>query len=240
MLQHTRGIVIRNVKFSDSGIIATIYTEEFGLQAYLIRGVRKTKSKIRAGLFQPLSLLEMVVYHNAKAEIQNIKEVKSSYVFSEIPENIEKSSILLFINEVITKSVREVEPNHSLFSFLYESLILLDQAHKPLNFHLFFLLELTRYLGFYPHNNLNSTDRCFNLQEGEFQNLQPTEKIHLSEQSSKTFNKLLLTDLRDFQNAVITKNERDDILYSLLLFYKLHVPAFGNLKSVEVLKSVFE
>jgi len=151
MLQKTRGLVLNYLRYRETSIIVKIYTEEFGVQTYIENGVRSSKGKNKIALFQPLTLLDLVVYFKDSAGIQRISEIKVNHPYSTIPFDITKSTIALFITEVLSKTLKEEAGNPRLFQFLRESLIWLDQATEGYeNFHLWFLLRLSFYLGFEP------------------------------------------------------------------------------------------
>ena len=143
MYHTTRGIVLHCIKYSETSVIAKIYTEKLGLQSYMVKGVRAAKSKSKAAMLQPLTLLEMEVSHRENKGLQYIKEFRRAFIYQSIPFDTLKSTISFFLLEVISKTIREHEPNDELFEFLYESLCALDRAEK-LNpdFHLVFLLRL--------------------------------------------------------------------------------------------------
>src|SRR6185369_5739782 len=137
MLHKTRGIVFRFTKYGETSIIVNIFTELFGLQSYIVNGVRSKSSKNKIALYQPLTLLEMVVYHRENANINRIKEVKCFYPYQTIPVDIKKSALAIFINEVLNKTVKDESHAQDLCTFLMESLQALDQmTEKAENFHL--------------------------------------------------------------------------------------------------------
>src|SRR5690606_4021138 len=151
MLHNTRGIVLKTTNYSESSVVVQIFTEKFGLQSYMAQGARKPKSKIRSVLFQPLHLLDMVVYHRENASLQRIAEARKMPAFQRIPYDISKSTMVLFLNEMLYKSLRQQSPDEPLFNFVFNAVSWLDTLEKtPPNFHLFFLLKLSRYLGFCP------------------------------------------------------------------------------------------
>src|ERR1051326_6229774 len=169
MISKTRGIVLRTTDFSDTSIISRIYTEQFGIQSYLIKGAKRKKAGIKANLFQPLSILNLVVYKKEKKQLQTLKEAKPEIHFNSIPHDLVKTSILFFINEILVKCLHEVEKNPALFSFLHETVQTLDSAEKNFsNLHLIFLVRLSRFLGFYPQGKFTETNSLFDLREGRF------------------------------------------------------------------------
>jgi len=239
MHHNTRGIVFHQIKYSETSIIAKIYTEQFGLKSYLIRGVRGKKAKIKPGLLQHLSLLDMVVSHKEKSSLHHIKELKSSYSFTSIPFDMVKSSILVFLNEVLFKAIKEEESNPGLLNFIFHGIQVLDLTDQlNSSFHLHFLTQLTRYLGFFPKNNFSNKNSSFNMMEGEFCfSTDPSNYL-----APMPFSKYI----SDLQNAPFEMNSkfnfsadhRSRLLDIILKYYRLHLPGFGELKSHKVLKEV--
>ncbi|MCH7535011.1 MAG: DNA repair protein RecO, partial [Bacteroidetes bacterium] len=166
MLYNTKGLVIKYIKYSETSIIATIYTEIFGMQSYFLNGVRSKKSKIKINALQPLSCLDLVVYHKENKNLNRIKEL-ILHPYQSIPNNVYKTSMVFFIAEIIQKSVKEEEHNIDLFEFLESSIKLLDlQESNFSNFHLLFLIKLSRFLGFYPQGVFSEKSKYFDMQNG--------------------------------------------------------------------------
>jgi len=239
MLFKTNGIVFHQIKYSESSVIAKIYTELFGIQSYLIKGVRSKKSKIKSALLQHLSLVDLVVYHKEKSNIQYIKEIRSAYQFTSIPFDIRKSSITVFINEVLYKSIHEEEANQNLFDYLFNSIKLLDMTTKNfVDFHLLFTIGLTKYLGFFPRGNFSDKKTVFDLQEGFFQNAVPNHSNYLKKPLSEIFYNLLNTPIEHMDSVKISYFQRNELLNKIIEYYRLHLPAFKDIKSPDILKEV--
>ncbi len=239
MLHKTRGIVFNKTKYSETSIIIKIYTEKFGLQSYIVRGVRKAKSKFSSALFDHLSLLDLVVYKREKSNLQNLKEVKRDYQFRTIHQDIIKSSILIFLNEILLKSIKEEESNPSLFNFISDSIKTLDNSEHPVNFHIAFMIKLTRFLGFFPQNNYSGYNQHFNLQEGIFQqNPLSDRNISVDLPLSKTLSNLIKIPLGEHGHISISSAIRKEIISKLITYYELHLPGFKNIKSHHVLREV--
>jgi len=241
MLHQTRGIALHSTKFSETSSVVKIYTELFGLQSYLIKGVRKQKSKVKAGLFQPLTLLDLIVYHKDKSSLQNLKEVNYSNPYHEIPFDIRKSSIALFINELVYKTIHEEEPNPELFLFLHKNCLKLDATTNNFAlFHLVFSMQLTRYLGFMPQLNYSDTTPFMNLREGVFQTTPPDHSDFLDPVMSLHFFHLLqIQEMADVSLQIPSKT-RDTLLEMILIYYRLHITGFREMKSHHVLHTVLE
>jgi DNA repair protein RecO (recombination protein O) len=220
MLHKTRGIVFRFTRYGETSIIVTIFTEQFGLQTYIVNSVRSKSNKSKMALFQPLTLLDLVVYHKENASILRIKEVKCLHPYQELSSHVHKSTIGMFINEVVNKTVKEESHAGDLCSFLIESLIKLDQMKAGTeNFHLIFLVLLSRHLGFGPQQAREILGgRLLDAQE-----------------------EIILQDLinSDYESQLpITAIQRRNILDTLLHFYAVHIETFGEMRSVQVLRDV--
>lgn len=220
MVHKTRGIVFRFTRYGESSIIVNIFTEMFGLQSYIVNSVRSKSNKSKIALYQPLTLLDLVVYHKENASILRIKEVKCLHPYQTLNQDIRKSTIAMFVNEVINKSVKEESHAMELCDFLIQSLIHLDSSHSGAeNFHLIFLVLLSRHLGFGPQQRQE-------ILGGRL--LDPMEEVLLQELIESDFHsKLVMTNL-----------QRRNILDILLHFYSIHIDTFGELKSLQVLREV--
>jgi DNA repair protein RecO (recombination protein O) len=227
MLHKTKGIVISFVKYKETSIIVKIYTEAFGIQTYIENGVRSAKGKNKIALFQPLTLLDLVVYHDTKKEIHRISEIKCLYPYHTITVDIKKSSLSIFINEVLNNSLKEHSENSPLFNFLEDSLKYLDQNEEQIeNFHLYFLINYCFYLGFGPES------------EDDVVNQLNEHAIPVNSEEKKLIKELIQ---QDFGTSLqISKALRIKVLELILLYYKIHVEGFGNLRSMGVLKEVLE
>jgi DNA repair protein RecO (recombination protein O) len=227
MLHKTKGIVISFVKYKETSIIVKIYTEAFGIQTYIENGVRSAKGKNKIALFQPLTLLDLVVYHDTKKEIHRISEIKCLYPYHTITVDIKKSSLSIFINEVLNNSLKEHSENTPLFNFLEDSLKYLDQNEEQIeNFHLYFLINYCFYLGFGPES------------EDDVVNQLNEHAIPVNSEEKKLIKELIQ---QDFGTSLqISKALRIKVLELILLYYKIHVEGFGNLRSMGVLKEVLE
>ncbi len=241
MLSTTKGIVLNHIKYSESSVIAKIYTENYGLQSYIIKGIRKSKSKTKLSLLEHLSLIEIVAYHKENtSSIRTVKELKSIYRFQSIPYDIGKSSIALFINEILFKSLHEEEKNPILFDFLFHSIPMLDvTSERYADFHLFFMVQYSKYLGFFPRNNYDANNKFFNLNEGIFQAFQPLDAEYLAYPLSEVIYKMLESNFENMAILDLSKSDRRLLLDKMILFYRLHHSGFSKINSHLVLQEVF-
>jgi DNA repair protein RecO (recombination protein O) len=220
MLHKTRGIVFRFTKYGDSSIIVTIFTELFGLQTYIVNGVRSKSAKGKIALFQPLTLLDLVVYYKENANIKRIKEVRCFHQYQTLQTDIRKSSIAMFINEVLNKTVKEEAHAREQFEFLTDSLMFLDHQENDFeNFHLIFLVKLSRFLGFGAH-------QVNDISQGIFTQKEEEELI------------AKLIDANYDTIFALTQIQRRTMLEILLRYYTSHIDSLGEIRSVQVLKDV--
>ena len=240
LAEKTRGIVLQQIKYSDSQIIAHIYTEKFGRQAFMFRKPKTKKSGSSLNILQPLFLLEIEAQIKEKRQIQRASEINNSPHFSDIPFNISKSSIAIFLAEVLSRVLKEEEANHNLFNFLYHAILLLDEESKDFaNFHILFLYELSKYLGFYPETEFALSQNVFDISEGTYSTNFDT-KFTLSKSDSRLFAQLAGIGFHQLNKIKFSRIQRQNILNILLKYYHYHLPEMGKIKSLNILKQVFE
>jgi len=239
MLHKTRGIVLKTTDYGETSVIVQVFTEKLGLQSYIINGVKKPRAKISRNMLQPLHLLDMVVYHKAAGNVQRISELKTSPVLQSIPYDVIKSSMAMFLNEVLYKSIRQQSADENLFDFVFNAIEWLDHQTIGLaNFHLFFLIQLTRYLGFYPDRYQANEADYFDLKNGVFIKYKPDSVLYLSPPHTQNFGKLLQCHFENLATLKLTNDERRYLIAKLLEYYALHIESFGNVHSHEILEEV--
>lgn len=240
MLHKTKAIVLKTTRYAESSMVAQFYTEKFGMQSYIINSVRSVKSKNKISLLQPLSLLELVVYHSEKKNIQRTSEIKPAYVFKSIPFEIAKSSVAIFLTEILYRAIREQEENQSLFDFIFSSIKYFDEQEKSFaNFHLSFLLKLSIHLGFSPNGKFSEKENIFDLQGGKFIAAEPEHFNFLKTPVSKYFSDFLNNAFQQAEKIPLNRTQRKIILEKLLLYYCLHLDNFKNIVSPKILEEVF-
>lgn len=232
----TRAIVISSLKFQEKSLIVKCFTLSDGLKSYFVRdafSTKKTSQKI--SYFQPLTILEIDAIHKNKGTLEQFKEIKIARPFHSIHSNIFKSTIVMFVSEILHHSIHEEEKNENLFTFLETALYWLDNHADFANFHIILLLEITKYLGFYPDIS-NIDQKYFDLNEGQFTPFLTTSS--LSEHETNIFKKLI--EQKFDNNQKITNSiERQLLLKILIDYYSTHLPEFKKPKSLEILKEVF-
>jgi len=239
MLHKTRAIVFKTTDYGESSVIVQLLTEKFGLQSYIINGVKKPKAKISRNMLQPLHLLDLVVYHKNNTSIQRISELKNSPVLLSVPYDVIKSCLAIFLNEVLYKAVRQQGADENLFEFVFSGVELLDHATEGLaNFHLLFLVQLTRYLGFYPDMTHANDAGYFDLKNGIFTKYKPDSFSFLSPPHTRNFYNLLQCGFENASQLKLSNDERRLLLSRILEYYALHIESFGNVRSQGVLEEV--
>lgn len=221
MLHKTKGIVFKFIKYRESSIISTVLTETFGVQSYIINSVRTKKPKHSIALFQPLTLLDMVVYYKESANLHRISEIQCENQFHSIPYDHSKSAIALFLSEVLYKAIKHESHPEGVFQFIHNSILSLDHQEEGFeNFHLQFLLKLTRYLGFYPESGLELGTQLLNA-GGESSNIDVLLKMNYN-----------------LKIPGLTSDDRIQILDQILDFYRLHIENIGEINSYRILREV--
>ena len=237
-IANTKAIVLSSLKYGDSSLIVKCFTLNDGLKSYLIRGVLKSKKgKIKPAYFQPLSQLTIQANHNTKGKLNSIREVQVSTPYNSIYTSIIKQTIVLFLSEMLSNCIQEEEENTALYSYIETSLIWLDTHDKIANFHLLFLLNLTKFLGFYP-DLTNKEASYFNIVEGNFTNTSLEKEVVYGEELVQ-FKKLLGTNFDTIETIKFSKRERQQILGVIIRYFELHLDGFRNPKSLGVLETVF-
>lgn len=240
MIIKTKGIIIRTKKYSESSIIADIYTEEKGLRSYIVSGVRAKKTKFPPGLLQVMSLVDMVAYHRDDKSLTRIKEIRAAHVFQKLPFEVARRSVGIFMAEIARKTIRESEENQALFDYLYESFVYLDETENSVaNVHLWFMLNLSAHLGFMPGGDFDEYNNFFDLQEGQFVPFGFEHTYFLTEDLSLILYHLLQSPVEKVHEVAMSKEQRKLLVGHLLDFYALHIENLPQIHSHAILEEVF-
>ena len=238
MLITTKGIVFSALKYAEADLIVRCFTQKAGLKTYLLRGVLKSKKgKLKASLFQALTQLELVASHKDKGTLEYIKEAKIHRHYQSLHTNIMKSTVVMFLAEVLRNAVKEEEANPGLYYFLEESFNWFDSNEGSVNFHLLFLLKLTRYLGFYP-DDAHQNASVFNLVDGNFQEVE-TNPDCINDENVGLLQQLLGTDFDGLSAIKLNQTSRSGFLLMLLRYYEIHLQGFHKPKSLAVLNEIY-
>ncbi len=221
MIVKTLGIVFRFIRYKETSVIVTIFTRKYGIQSYIVNGVRSKKPKIASAFFQPLTLLDMVVYHKDGASLNRISEIKCTDPYMDILSNIRKSSVILFLSEVLFKSIKHESHPEVIYHFMHNSLLSFEHLNSGYeNFHIQFLLKLTKYLGFQPDSGATLKGQLLH------ENSELEEPIdHFLKEGYNTY-------------LSISNKLRIALIDRILEFYQLHIDGFGKIQSTQILHEV--
>lgn len=239
----TKGIVLKTVRYGETSIIAGIFTELFGLQSYLINGVRVTSKKGsgKANLLQPGAILDMVVYHNELKNLQRVKEFKWAYVYENIFFNVFRNAIALFMVELLQRSIKQPEANPPLFEFVEDAFIHLDKSSDSAaaNFALYFAINLGRFYGFMIADRYSDTTNILDLMEGRYTADKPDHQYYLEKEHSRSISDLLkVMQPSELAQIKLNQEARRVLLHAFETFYALHIQDFGKMKTLPVLEAV--
>ncbi|GMN09706.1 DNA repair protein RecO [Croceitalea sp. MTPC9] len=235
----TKAIVLSSLKYGDTSLIVKLFTQSDGLKSYLLKGVLSSKKgKLKAAYFQPLTQLEITANHKNKGTLETIREARVISPYKTLHTDIIKNSLVLFLAEMLGNSIQEEEQDSSLYNYLENSFDWLDANEKIANFHLLFLLNLTKFLGFYPEQSAGE-EAYFDLLEGQFV-MAPTLNPLIEKESTVYFKRLLGINFDALYGIKIAKSIRESLLKSVILYFELHLHGFRKPKSLAVLNAVFD
>ena len=243
VLHKTKAIVLRTVKYGETSLIISAYTELYGLQSYIVQGVRTSSKKggAKANFFQPGAILELIVYHHDLKNLQRIKEFRWSFLYTELFADVIKNSVMLYMMELLQKCVKQPENNPDLFCFVEEALMELDKASDTVtaNFPLYFSLHLTNFFGFQMNIEDAGTHAVFDLQEGSFVDTHPQHVYYIDGQAAQLMSEVLKA-MQPHELTEVPMNylQRRQLLEAIETFYMLHMPEFSKMKTLQVLQEV--
>ncbi|MCX6325547.1 MAG: DNA repair protein RecO [Bacteroidia bacterium] len=240
MLEKTRGIILHQIKYTDSGIIAQLYTRKFGRQSFLIKGMRNRKTGKHNILFQPMFILDLEMHYKASREMQVLKEFSVSFTPYNIHSNIKKSCVAIFLGEVLTSILKEEGPHEEMYDYIEESIIYFDRCNENfVNFHIAFLTGLSSFLGFEPGTRTSTGDTFFDMTNGKFVPIPPVHGNYANEEVSNILADFFIASYDTISNITLTGTMRNEVLETLVRYYSLHLPGLKKINSLEVLKDVF-
>ena len=244
-LHKTKGLVLRTVKYCETSLVVTVFTELFGVQSYIVSGVRKStrKGSGSANLFQPGALLDLVVYHSHAKSLHRIREFQWSVLYRELFASVPKHSVSSFMVELLHRCLRQPEPNPDLFEFVEDCLLHLDASSDSVmaNMPLFFAVHLAHFFGFRLVDERIEEGAWIDLREGRFVATQPPHPDHLEPNDALAVLQLLrVMNPNELAEVRLNRDTRRRLLHALELYYRLHQPDFGTLRSLPVLRSVLE
>jgi len=240
VLEKTRCIALNPVRYSDSSIIARLYSREYGRLSLMIKGINSRKKNKRSIMFQPLFILDLEIYYKASRELQIMKEATVSFAPHNIYSDVKKSCVAMFLGEVLTSILKEESPNIELFDFIEKSIEYYDQSDDGFaNFHLAFLAGLSSFMGFEPCKKLNDNQIFFDMKNGRFSEMPPEHGYYTNIENSAILARIFASSFDNVKNIAITGKQRNEILDNLLSYYNLHLPGLTSIKSLAVLQEIF-
>ncbi len=242
MTHKTKGIVLRSIKYGETSLVVTIFTELFGVQTYMVNGVRSTKrSSSKANHFQPAAILDLVVYHRQSQSMQRIKEFSWAFLYRDVLSNVIRNSIASYMVELLYKCLKQPEPNPDLFNFCEAALMKLDEAGKTVtaNFALFFTIQLPHFFGFRMADNYSNENAILDLQEGNFVPHHPHHPHFIEGEYAMITSQLLkVMQPGELEAFPLNRETRRNLLLKYQDYYALHISDFGQMKTLVVLHEV--
>lgn len=233
MLLSTKGIVFKTIKFQETSLIVKIFTESHGVQTFMVKGVRSVKANGRAGVFQPGMLLDIVMNYQESKQFKHLREYRSAVVYTTMMDDVRKSSVLMFLIEVLEQCIEENSEDNRLFEFIEQSLINFDQHNFDPDFHVHFLLEFMKHLGIYPRGRRSASLPYFDVKEGGFTNQLLGNTFTCSEEDSMLIDSVLTDD-----PPAMLRKDRKRLTHLLLDYFSFHIEKYRGAKSLYVLETV--
>lgn len=243
MLHKTKGIILRTVKYGETSVIVSVFTELFGLQSYLVNGVRSTSKQgtTKAVFFQPAAILDLIAYNNDFKNLQRLKEFKWAYIYRNIFSDVMKNAVAVFMIELLTKCLKQPEPNPELFYFTEDALQHLDAADEKqtANFALFFALHLPVFFGFRIADEAGGKPDYLDLQEGSFVQDQPSHNNYLMEKEAAAISHILkIMQPEELKDLHLNQETRRRMIHAIEAYYAFHIQDFGSLRTLPVLREL--
>ncbi|HVK96554.1 MAG TPA: DNA repair protein RecO [Flavisolibacter sp.] len=243
MLHNTKGIVLRNVKYGETSIIVSVFTELLGLQSYLINGVRTASKKgsNKSSLFQPAAILDLISYHNEFKNLQRLKEYKWDYLYQNIFSDVLKNAVAVFMIELLNKCLKQPEPQPDLFYFTEDALHHVDSSNERVtaNFPIYFALHLPVFFGFRINDEFSEDKHYLDLEEGNFIDHQPVHQNYLDGKEAQIISHILkIMHPAELEELSMNQEMRRRIMNAIEDFYFFHVPEFGRMKTIPILREI--
>jgi DNA repair protein RecO (recombination protein O) len=240
MLVKTRGVVLHQIKYTDSGVVVQAYTREYGRQSFLVKGMRSKKSGRHNALLQPMFILDLVLYYKESRSMQLLKEFSVAFLPAGIYSDFKKSSIGVFLCEFMASVLKEESSHSELFDFIEDSVKYLDSSKSGFtNFHIAFLIGLSSYLGFEPGIRADKEDKYFDLMNGTFVAMRPSHQEYADQDVSDILAGFFRTSYDRTGNIPLTGKQRNELLETMVRYYSVHLPGLKRINSLEVLKEIF-
>lgn len=240
MLTKTTAIVLHNIKYGDTKMIVDMFTRSHGRVSFVVPMPKSSKSRIRKQLFLPLAILSLEYDYRQKVQLQKISEVSILHPYSSLPFDIDKLAVGMFIAEFLYHSLYGEQANVQLFDYIADSLQWFDSVPPPVpNFHLVFMMRLSRFLGFYPNLDGYCEGSVFDLRSGEFVTAVPAHRDFLDARESSLVSLVMRMNYPTMHLFRMSREQRNRLLDIVICYYRLHIPAFPEMKSSDVLRHIY-
>jgi len=238
MVTSTSAIVLSKIRYKDNDIIVKLFTKEYGAISFIVKGSQNSKkNKIKYVYFQELTILEIQFNYNSKRDLQYIKDIEIKHSYTSSHTDLVKVSVIMFLSEVLSNVITHQKRDIQLYNYIEESLIWYDINKSNTYFHMIFLIELTRYLGFYP-DMLSNNFKYFNLEGGSYEKSK-TSEYSITGDSLNLFNQILGIKFDSNPLPALNSKDKMEIINIILTYYKLHINNFKPIKSLEIVKNIF-
>lgn len=239
MIVKTKAVLIHHLRHSDNSLIVHFYTREYGRLSVVARGVSSRKGRAKFAYFQPLYIFDLELYYRDTRELHTLKEINLAYTPLQLPVDVYKSTIAMFLSEMLFTLIREEDVNRDLFDFIESSVITLDTLTEGIsNFHLWFLSVLSGYIGIGPTPSKEG-DFLFDMLSGHFVTSAPHHTDFLDRSEASVFSRLLTSAAEDLPGIMLSGEERSSLLNRIIRYYNIHLPGMRNIRSLQVLNDVF-
>ncbi|MBQ5451673.1 MAG: recombination protein O N-terminal domain-containing protein [Bacteroidales bacterium] len=239
MIQKTRAIILQYSKYGDNKLILNTFSEDFGRLSFALK-LPEGKNKANVLPYcQPLFQNE-IEYRGSNSAVKNIKSISPAVNYATIPKNTAKMSVAMFLSEVLLKTLTYSEANKELYGFISTSLLLLDDKdYKGRNFHLKFLMQLSKYVGFFPFNRYSQQTPCFDIAKSKFCQDIAGSPHFIREPYSKIFSDILDNDILSCEEIPLNGAARSFLLEKILDYYRYRFDSLHDIRSLEILQAVF-
>ncbi len=241
MILSTKGVVLHCSDYSETSIIVRVFTEQLGIQSYIVKGVRKKGARIKRNLFSPLSIIQLVANHKEGEGLRVMRDASCEYQLNSIATDMAKTAVSIYISELLSRSVSAQMTDSNLYGFIEDAILNLDRANESIaGFPLAFTIGLTQFLGFDPHNNFSTSNTYFDMIGGNFCPHPPDHPYYFSSPLSKSLSEVLTALNVGVESIKADYSTRSDLLSKMLEYFRIHIPAFGEIKSIQVLSDVLK
>lgn len=241
MTVKTRAIVLRNLKYGDQSLIVDMLTEQLGRVSFAVRLPKTAKGKLKKQLFQPLTIVDVEFDHHERASLQHIRDIRIATPYYNIGTHPAKLAEAIFLADFLSHATQNEQQNVPLYAYVENCLLWLDAAETGFaNFHLVFMMRLSRFLGFFPNLDDYAPGCCFDLREAQFTSVVPLHSDYLKPPEAARVQTLMRMDFPNMHLFQMNRTERNEITATLVHYYRLHVPQMPELQSLGVLQELFD